>query len=301
MSTTRPHLPLHALRAFEASARHLSFTRAAQELHVTQAAVSQQVRMLEERLGVTLFKRLPRGLAMTDESRSLLPVLSDAFTRIEGVLRRFEGGHFHEVLTIGVVGTFAVGWLLPRLKLFRERHPFVELRLLTNNNLVDPAAEGLDFAIRFGDGSWPGNHHLQLMEAPLTVLCTPDIARRLHHPRDIEKENLLRSYRRDEWNSWLTAAGLAPWTVNGPIFDSSRLMVEAALQGAGIALAPYRMFVRELQSQQLVRPFQTEVNTGSYWLTWLKSRPMSAATEQFRHWIIEQTQSHHDDTALTER
>ncbi|MBB3213494.1 LysR family transcriptional regulator of beta-lactamase [Herbaspirillum sp. Sphag1AN] len=289
-SITRPHLPLNALRAFEASARHLSFTRAAQELHVTQAAVSQQVRMLEERLGVTLFKRLPRGLAMTDESRSLLPVLTDAFARIEGVLRQFEGGHFHEVLTIGVVGTFAVGWLLPRLKSFREQHPFVELRLLTNNNLVDPVAEGLDFAIRFGDGSWPGTHNLMLLDAPLSVLCTPEIARRLSSPRDIEKEILLRSYRSEEWTSWLVAAGLEPWTVNGPVFDSSRLMVEAALQGAGIALAPHLMFLRELQSQQLVRPFETEVKTGSYWLTWLKSRHMSPATALFRQWILAQTQ-----------
>lgn len=133
----RPYLPLNALRAFESSARHLSFTRAAFELNVTQAAVSQQVRTLEERLGTALFKRLPRGLAMTDEGLALRPVLTDAFDRIEAVLKQFEGGHFHEVLTVGVVGTFAVGWLMPRLKSFRDAHPFVELRLLTNNNLVE--------------------------------------------------------------------------------------------------------------------------------------------------------------------
>ena len=291
MSTIRPHLPLNALRAFEASARHLSFTKAALELNVTQAAVSLQVRTLEERLGTTLFKRLPRGLAMTDESRALLPVLSDAFARIEGVLKQFEGGHFREVLTLGVVGTFAVGWLLPRLKSFREQYPFVELRLLTNNNLVDPAAEGLDFAIRFGDGSWPGTHNLMLMDAPLTALCTPEIARRLSSPRDLEKETLLRSYRTDEWIGWLAAAGVEPWSVNGPIFDSSRLMVEAALQGAGIALAPHLMFNNELQTQRLTRPFATEVSTGSYCLTWVKSRHMSPARDLFRHWILAETSS----------
>jgi DNA-binding transcriptional LysR family regulator len=172
----RPHLPLNALRAFESSARHLSFTRAALELSVTQAAVSQQVRMLEERLGTALFKRLPRGLGITDEGRALLPVLSDAFGRIESVLKQFEGGHFHEVLTVGVVGTFAVGWLMPRLKSFRATHPFVELRLLTHNNLVDLAAEGLDFAIRFGEGIWPTTHNELLLDAPLTVLCAPEIA-----------------------------------------------------------------------------------------------------------------------------
>jgi LysR family transcriptional regulator of beta-lactamase len=181
----RPHLPLNALRAFESSARHLSFTRAALELNVTQAAVSQQVRSLEERLGTTLFKRLPRGLAMTDEGLALRPVLTDAFDRIEAVLKQFEGGHFHEVLTIGVVGTFAVGWLMPRLKSFRDAHPFVELRLLTNNNLVDLATEGLDFAIRFGDGTWPGSLATRLLDAPLALLCTPEIAAHLSTPDDL--------------------------------------------------------------------------------------------------------------------
>jgi LysR family transcriptional regulator of beta-lactamase len=282
----RPYLPLNALRAFESSARHLSFTRAALELNVTQAAVSQQVRVLEERLGTTLFKRLPRGLGMTDEGRALLPVLSDSFSRIEAVLKQFDGGHFHEVLTVGVVGTFAVGWLMPRLRLFRQTHPFVELRLLTNNNLVDLAAEGLDFAIRFGEGVWPATHNELLLDAPLAVLCAPEIAKRLTTPDDLAKETLLRSYRADEWITWFSAAGLEPWTVNGPVFDSSRLMVEAAVQGAGIALAPPRMFVRELQIGLLVCPFDAEVKTGSYWLTCLKSRRMSPAMQLFRDWIV---------------
>ncbi|WP_106853357.1 LysR substrate-binding domain-containing protein [Caballeronia novacaledonica] len=288
MRTMRPHLPLNALRAFEASARHLSFTRAAQELNVTQAAVSQQVRALEERLGTPLFRRLPRGLSVTDEGRALLPVLSDAFGRIEAVLKQFEGGHFHEVLTVGVVGTFAVGWLMPRLKAFRETHPFVELRLLTHNNLVDPASEGLDFAIRFGTGTWPATHNAPLLDAPLAVLCAPDIARRLGKPSDLANEVLLRSYRADDWIDWFNAAGLDPWTMNGPVFDSSRLMVEAAVQGAGVALAPPRMFVRELQAGLLVQPFDIDVKTGGYWLTWLKSRRLSHGMRLFRDWIVAQ-------------
>ncbi|MBC8636442.1 LysR family transcriptional regulator [Caballeronia sp. EK] len=288
MRTMRPHLPLNALRAFEASARHLSFTRAAQELNVTQAAVSQQVRALEERLGTPLFRRLPRGLNVTDEGRALLPVLSDAFGRIEAVLKQFEGGHFHEVLTVGVVGTFAVGWLMPRLKAFRETHPFVELRLLTHNNLVDPASEGLDFAIRFGAGIWPATHNALLLDAPLAVLCAPDIARRLGKPSDLANEVLLRSYRADDWTNWFDAAGLDAWTMNGPVFDSSRLMVEAAVQGAGVALAPPRMFVRELQAGLLVQPFDIEVKTGGYWLTWLKSRRLSHGMRLFRDWIVAQ-------------
>jgi LysR family transcriptional regulator, regulator of gene expression of beta-lactamase len=280
------HLPLNALRAFESSARHLSFTRAARELNVTQAAVSQQVRSLEERLGARLFKRLPRGLGMTDEGLALLPVLSDAFGRIDAVLTQFEGGHFHEVLTVGVVGTFAVGWLMPRLNRFRAAHPFVELRLLTHNNLVDFAVEGFDFAIRFGDGQWPGTQVAALLDAPLTVLCAPELAKRVRAPGDLASETLLRSYRTDEWALWFAAAGLSPGAIRGPVFDSSRLMVEAAMQGAGAALAPARMFERELQAGRLVRPFELEVSTGSYWLSWVKSKRLTPAMQAFRTWIV---------------
>ncbi|MBM3116242.1 LysR family transcriptional regulator [Jeongeupia naejangsanensis] len=295
----RPHLPLNALRAFESSARQLNFTRAAQELNVTQAAVSQQVRALEDRLGCALFKRLPRGLGLTDEGRALLPVLSDAFGRIEQVLKQFDGGHFHEVLTVGVVGTFAVGWLMPRLKHFGEAHPFIELRLLTHNNLVDLAGEGLDFAIRFGDGVWPGTHATRLFDAPLTPLCAPALARRLATTADLGRETLLRSYRADEWPDWFAAAGLAPWPATGPVFDSSRLMVEAAMQGAGIALAPSRMFSRELQSGQLVRPFDAEVHTGTYWLATLKSRTPSPAMQLFSDWIVNQASAEAGDAPGT--
>jgi LysR family transcriptional regulator of beta-lactamase len=284
----RTHLPLNALRAFEASARHLNFTRAALELNVTQAAVSQQVRALEARLGCTLFKRLPRGLAITEEGLALLPVLSDAFGRIESVLKQFEGGHFHEVLTVGVVGTFAIGWLMPRLKRFRQDYPFVELRLLTHNNLVDLAGEGLDCAIRFGAGGWPGTDNVLLLEAPLAVLCAPAIAQRLGEPRDLGAQTLLRSYRSDEWPVWFAAAGLAPRAINGPIFDSSRLMVEAAVQGAGVALAPPRMFARELAAGLLVCAFDVEVSTGSYWLSWLKARQPPPAMQVFRAWLLKE-------------
>jgi LysR family transcriptional regulator of beta-lactamase len=283
---TRPHLPLNALRAFESSARHLSFTLAASELNVTQAAVSQQVRGLEARLGVALFRRLPRGLALSDEGHALLPVLVDAFGRMEAVIQQFDNGHFFEVLTIGVVGTFAVGWLMPRLRLFQDGCPFIDLRLMTHNNVVDLAAEGLDCAIRFGDGTWPGLQAEHLMAAPLTVLCAPAMAARIARPQALANETLLRSYRPDDWPGWFAAAGMRCPTIRGPVFDSSRLMVEAAMQGAGVALAPASMFAQELGEGRLVRPLAAEVMTGSYWLTWLRSRPRSQAMEAFRHWLL---------------
>ena len=281
----RPYLPLNALRAFEAAARHLSFTNAAIELCVTPPALSHQVKALEERLGAPLFRRLPRGLSLTDEGQALLPVLRDAFDRIAETLRCFDGGMVREVLSVGAVGTFAVGWLLPRLQAFQADFPFVDLRLSTNNNRVDIAAEGLDFAIRFGDGAWHGTDALRLFAAPLTPLCTPALAERLSGPADLGRETLLRSYRADDWPDWFRAAGLDPPAVRGPVFDSSWVMIEAAMQGAGVALAPHSMFGRELREGVLVRPFEIEVDTGAYWLTWLKSREPTGAMRAFRDWI----------------
>jgi LysR family transcriptional regulator of beta-lactamase len=280
-------LPLNALRAFEGAARHLSFTNAAIELCVTPAALSHQVKALEERLGAPLFRRLPRGLALTDEGQALLPVLSESFDRIAELLERFQGGIVREVLAVGVVGTFAVGWLLPRLGGFYEAHPFVDLRLSTNNNRVDIAAEGLDYAIRFGDGAWHGTEARLLFEALFTPLCIPAIAERLQAPGDLARETLLRSYRND-WPEWFAAAGARLPAIHGPMFDSSSVMIEAALLGAGVALAPVAMFERELREGRLVRPFENEVVTGSYWLTRLKSREPGPAMRAFESWICEQ-------------
>jgi LysR family transcriptional regulator of beta-lactamase len=279
-------LPLNALRAFETAARHLSFTRAAIELNVTQAAVSQQVKNLEDRLGVPLFRRLPRGLALTDEGLALLPVLADSFSRIGSVLGQFDEGRFREVLTVAAVGTFAVGWLIPRLEAWRREHPFVDLRLFTNNNRVDIAGEGLDFAIRFGDGAWHGTEAEPLIDAPLSPVCSPAIAARLVAPGALAGETLLRSYRADEWARWFEAAGVpCPW-LRGPVFDSSLAMAAAASQGAGVALLPPTMFAGELADGRLVRPFGTEVSTGRYWLTRLKSKRPTPAMRDFRTWLL---------------
>ncbi|UIN20188.1 LysR family transcriptional regulator [Herbaspirillum frisingense] len=279
------YLPLNALRAFEMSARHLSFTRAAEQLSVTQTAVSMQVKNLEQRLGVALFRRLPRGLALTDEGQALLPVVAQSFGRIADVLGQFEHGRRREVLTVGVVGTFAVGWLMPRLREFQQNHPFVDLRLLTNNNRVDLAGEGLDYAIRFGDGAWHGTEAERLFEAPLAPMCAPALAAQLRSPADLASQTLLRSYRSDEWNQWFAAAGAPCPPLRGFVFDSSLALAEAAAQQAGVALLPVLMFERELRQGRLVCPFETGIVTGAYWLTRLKSRPQGTAMTAFRDWL----------------
>jgi LysR family transcriptional regulator of beta-lactamase len=279
------HLPLNALRAFEVSARHLSFTRAADELNVTQTAISQHVKNLEERMGVPLFRRLPRGLALTDEGLALLPALAESFGRIGALLEQFRDGRFREVLSVGAVGTFAVGWLIPRLAEFQQAHPFVDFRLFTNNNRVDLAGEGLDYAIRFGDGAWHGTEADLLFPSPLSPVCSPATALRLHEPADLAGEVLLRSYRSDEWVSWFALAGVGCPVVRGAVFDSSLTMAEAAAQGAGVALLPVNLFARELREGRLARPFQLEIENGSYWLTRLKSRRVTGAMGVFRDWI----------------
>jgi LysR family transcriptional regulator of beta-lactamase len=283
-------LPLNALRAFEASARHLSFTRAASELNVTQTAVAAQVKNLEGRLGVPLFRRLPRGLALTDEGLALLPMLSDSFTRLGTIFEQFRGGKYQEPLTVAVVATFAVGWLMPRLAAFQDAHPFVDLRLATHNNKVDLAGEGLDYAIRFGDGAWHGTQAEPLLDAPMAPVCSPAVARRLASPEDLGRETLLRSFRSDEWQRWFAAAGVraAPPVLRGPVFDSSLALAAAAAAGAGVALLPTAMFQHDLRQQRLVQPFGVEVPLGRYWLTRLQSKAPTPAMAQFRDWLLAQ-------------
>ncbi|MCZ4431743.1 LysR substrate-binding domain-containing protein [Agrobacterium sp. SOY23] len=285
----RQFLPLNGLRAFEASARHLSFTRAAIELCVTQAAVSQQVKGLEKRLGVALFQRLPRGLKITAEGEALLPTVTSSFDQMATTLDRIEAGQVRELLFLGVVGTFAVGWLLPRLKAFQKRQPFIDVRVSTNNNRVDMAAEGLDFAIRFGQGSWHGTDAFRLFEAPLSPLCTPKLAEALKSPADLMEATLLRSYRADEWSNWFAAAGVTPaaQVTAGIVFDTSLGMMEAALQGLGVALAPPSMFSRLLASGEVIQPFPVTISLGSYWLTRLQSKPPTPAMQAFSDWMFE--------------
>ncbi|WP_430760643.1 LysR family transcriptional regulator [Solilutibacter silvestris] len=277
---------MNALRAFESAARHLSFTLAADELSVTPAAISHQVKSLEDRLGARLFRRTSKGLVITDEGLALVPTLSDTFTRLGHLLDQFENGHRREVLTVSVVGTFASGWLFSRLRDFEERHPFIDLRLLTNNNRVDVAGESLDFAIRFGDGAWHGLHAERLLDAPMSPLCSPLTAARLQRPEDLRDVPLLRSYRPQDWPAWFDAAGLTPVPARGPIFDASSLMAQAAIDGYGVALVPVCMFERDIENGRLAQPFPILVDTGAYWLVMQKSRQITSAMNAFRSWLL---------------
>ncbi|KOA96741.1 LysR family transcriptional regulator [Xanthomonas arboricola] len=286
----RPRLPLNALRAFEAAARHQNLTRAASELCVSQAALSHQIKALEQQLRTSLFHRLPRGVALTDEGAALAPVLGEAFDRIAATLERFADGRYREVLSVGVVGTFATGWLLPRVDAFHAAHPEIELRLSTHNNRVDLAGEGLDLAIRFGDGDWQGQIAHALMEAPFAPVCAPSMARGLRTPANLAQLPLLRSYRLDEWPQWFRAAGVAEVAALGAMFDSSLTLASAAAAGAGVALLPLPMFRQDLDAGRLVCPFPIQIDAGRYWLTRLRSRPEGDADARLRDWLVAEQQ-----------
>ena len=281
----RPDLPLNALRVFEVAMRQGSFTRAATELRVTQAAVSHQVARLEDLLGVTLFLRTSQGLVPTDEGAMLFPVLEHGFDAMARVLDRVDGRRDVEVLKVGVNTTFALGWLMPRLELFRAAHPEIDLRVSTNNNRVEILREGLDMAVRFGTGGWTGHEVVPLMEAPLSPLCAPGMSARLRHPSDLGQVVLLRSYRSAEWPGWFAAADVPCPPVTGPVFDSSVALAEMAGAGMGAALLPVAMFARQLAEGRLAQPFGITVPAGRYYIAWPSDRAVSPAMARFTQWL----------------
>ncbi len=217
----------------------------------------------------------------------MAPTLWEAFGAIDRLFEQFEAGGVCEVLTVSAVGTFVVGALLDRLAGFRAAHALIDLRLLTNNNKVDLVAEGLDYAIRFGDGAWQGAEAELICRAPLAPLCSPALADQLAEPADLLRAPLLRSYRPQDWPAWFKAAGLDAINVRGPLFDSSLIMVQAAMRGEGVALAPATLFRRELESGQLFMPFAIEADVGGYFLTRLKSRQPTAGMTAFRAWLMD--------------
>jgi LysR family transcriptional regulator, regulator of gene expression of beta-lactamase len=278
-------LPLNALRAFEASARHLSFTRAAEELHVTQAAVSHQVKALEARLGVKLFRRLPRSLLLTEEGQILLPELRDAFDRIAAALERVKETSGRGPIAVSLVATFALSWLVPRLPRFHAAHPDIELRLTTHNNRpVDFARDPVDMAVRYGYGV---PHAEKLFDYRLTPLCSPRIAGRLKEPCDLEGLPLLCTGDRGDWPLWLRAAGLPPLPTGGTIFDSTRVMIEAAMEGVGVAIGSPYLFAGEIAQGDLVQPFALTVPNGrAYWLLLREGRAAAPPIQAFRDWLL---------------
>jgi LysR family glycine cleavage system transcriptional activator len=286
--------PLNALRAFEAAARHLSFTTSASELHVTQAAVSHQVKALEEFLGCRLFERRTRALALTDEGRALLPVASGAFASILAATGRIQSGELRRHLTVSVVPSFAARWLVPRLRRFRRAHPDVELHLQPSTALADLQRAEADVAIRWGRGRYAGLSVQRLMGDELFPVCSPDLMRgpkRLRQASDLGRQILLHDDSEDDWTEWLAAAGVADAKGSrGMFFTDASLMLQAAADGLGVALGRRVLVAADLRAGRLVRPFPVSIQAKlSYFLVCQTARLHERKIDAFRRWVLEET------------
>ncbi len=263
--------PLNALRAFEAGARHLSFTKAAEELHVTQAAISHQVKLLEEDLGVTLFRRMTRKLALTEESRALMRVAGEALDAIAEAAERLRGEPGGRTLSLSLTPTFGVQWLAQRLGRFWAAYPDIELRLHHSIHLADFARDEIDAAVRWGGGAWPGVEAVYLMRAGLVPVCSPALCEgppALNVPDDLRHHTLLHERDYVGWAQWLAVAGAREVEARrGPIIDDSTVLLQAAMDGQGVALASENIIRADLDAGRLVKPFDVDLDRdNAYYL-----------------------------------
>jgi LysR family glycine cleavage system transcriptional activator len=288
----RPRLPpLNTLKAFEAAARHESFTRAAEELFVTQGAVSQQVKALESGLGLKLFNRERQRLIITEAGRDYLTVVRDALDRIavgtERLLQRQNAG----VLTVSTSPDFAAKWLVYRLGHFAEAHPEIDLRISATLHHVDFAREEVDLAVRHGDGNWPGLDPVQLSSEQLFAVCSPKLLssrRKLGKPADILKLPLIHLDNREDWKKWLRAVGVNDADVShGPVLNRVSMVIDAAIDGQGVALARTALAAWDLINGRLVRPFAESLPLSkTYWILCPKATSNLPKIVTFRNWLL---------------
>ena len=291
MSDPLAALPLSAIRVFEAAARLKSFTRAATELNITQAAVSWQVKALEQRLAQPLFRRLPREVVLTPSGERLARAASEAITVLRAALSDLtdtgEG-----VLAITTLQSLATVWLAPRLGAFQLAHPQIAVRLEAGGRIVDLTREDVDVGIRSGSGDWPGLVSHYLFPADGAPLCTPQMARNLNltEPRDLLGAPLIGIT--SEWDAWFAAAGVEAPSVSGTprlAADAQSLEVAAALAGHGVALGSPVLFGDEIARGRLVCPFPTTIPFGGgYWLVYPADRRRAAKIVAFRDWLLAQ-------------
>jgi LysR family glycine cleavage system transcriptional activator len=252
---------LNGLRAFEVAARQLSFTRAAAELHVTQTAISHQIRRLEDQLGIRLFERRTRELRLTREAAAYLPAVQAAFEALREATARLQRPVRDGTLTISTTASLAAKWLVTRVAAFQDANPGIEVRITTSPHLVDFRREEIDMAVRYGRGSWPGLRARWLMAEDIFPVCAPALLqgdKPLRQPQDLVHHTLLHTTTsREDWQLWLTAAGL-PVSIaarRGMSFDQSFMAVQAAVDGLGVALGRTRFVEADIAAGRLVVPF----------------------------------------------
>jgi LysR family transcriptional regulator, glycine cleavage system transcriptional activator len=289
---------LNGLRAFEAAARHLSFTQAASELNVTQTAISHQIRRLEEELGIRLFIRKNRALALTPEARDYLPGIRAAFNDLRLATDRLLRKDSDNVLTISTLASLAAKWLLPRLSSFQEAHPDIDVRITTSTGLVDFRSGDVDAAIRYGRGHWPGARAEWLMADEMFPVCSPELLagkRPLQNPDDLRDHVLLHNTNNgDDWRLWLTAAGLPPDLSKPPgiTFDLILMTVQAAIDGMGVAMGRTTYVKDDIAKGRLVVPFQIALPADAgFYLVSPEAAPDSPKLRAFRQWLLHSTQN----------
>ncbi len=282
--------PLNSLRAFEAAARHLSFTLAAAELNVTQAAVSHQIKSLEDQLGMPLFRRLNRALLLTDAGQTLYPATNNAFDILATAIDRLHRHDKYGELTITTMDSFAASWLVPRLGKFQKAHSDIDIRITTSDAMIDFARENVDMAIRYGSGDWPGVYVEPLMAEEMFPVCAPSLLQSgppLKTPNDLKHHVLLHDDMRVDWRMWLMAAGEPDIdTTRGLSYQHSNLVVQAAVQGDGVALARSVLVSSALAAGHLVKPFDLALPVNfAYYIVCPQGNENRPKIKEFRKWL----------------
>ncbi|MBI1250243.1 MAG: transcriptional regulator GcvA [Alphaproteobacteria bacterium] len=292
--------PLNALRAFEAVARHLSITSAADELGVTPGAVSQSVKSLEEYLGRPLLQRTPRGLVLTAAAEAALPSLREGFDMLAEGAQRLAGPERGGRLTVSVAPSFAAKWIAPRLTDFALVHAEIDVQIQASMGLVNFEAEGVDLAIRYGAGRWPGLESKLLLREEVTPVCAPAVAAEIKAPGDLANFTLLHddSSLMDQscpdWAMWLKAAGVDDVdSKRGPRFNQSNIAIDAAASGRGVALAKRALAQNDLDSGRLVAPFTIATPIEfAYWIVHPPGRARSLPARRFMDWLLDQARQY---------
>jgi LysR family glycine cleavage system transcriptional activator len=289
--------PLKSLQAFEAAARWLSFTKAAEELFVTPAAISQQIKQLENYLGVILFRRMTRAVQLTVEARTVLPLLTEGFDRLAEAVERLAIEEETGLLTVSSVPTFAIKWLLQRLPDFSVKYPDIDVRLDASLDLRDFDHDGIDVSIRLGTGDYPGLYVARVFGEEVSPVCSPNLltgANPLRTKEDLKHHRLIHvdwghlAIGSPDWQMWTKAAGVEGVDLkHGPRFTVENMAIEAAINGDGVALISHSAVTRDLQAGRLVRPFDLVLETDmAYWLVCPHRHMCRAKVRVFCEWLL---------------
>ena len=283
--------PLNALRAFEASARQLSFTRAAEELFVTQAAISHQIKALEEYLGIKLFMRKNRTLLLTEEGQAYYLDVKDVFNNIHEATERLLARGSKGAITVSLQPSFAIQWLVPRLNTFNLLHPEIDVRIKAVDQADNSLTEDVDVAIYYGRGNWSGINAEQLHNEYLIPVCSPLLLsgnKPLNTVEDLAHHTLLHDNSRKDWKRWFNSVGVRGTNVHhGPIFSHSAMVVQAAVHGQGIALAHSVLARPDIDSGRLICPFEQVLESkNAYYIVCREHQVDVGKIASFREWVL---------------